>query len=70
MFAAMIGLLLVLWGLALPLSMAPAPIGPAAREFTEGARITVLLTLVSGLSGMVIGVVAGLGKLSSFLPLR
>ena len=70
MFAAMIGLLLVLWGLALPLSMAPAPIGPAAKEFTEGARITVLLTFVSGLSGMVIGVVAGLGKLSSFLPLR
>ena len=70
MFAAMIGLLIVLWGLALPLSMAPAPIGPAAKEFTEGARITVLLTFVSGLSGMVIGVVAGLGKLSSFLPLR
>jgi polar amino acid transport system permease protein len=70
MFAAMIGLLLVLWGLALPLSLAPAPIGPAAHEFTEGARVTVLLTLVSGLSGMVIGVVAGLGKLSSFLPFR
>ena len=70
MFAAMIGLLLVLWGMAMPLSMAPAPIGPAAKEFTEGARMTVLLTLVSGLSGMVIGVVAGLGKLSSFLPLR
>jgi polar amino acid transport system permease protein len=70
MFAAMIGLLLVLWGLAVPLSMAPAPIGPAAHEFTEGARMTVLLTLVSGLSGMVIGVVAGLGKLSSFLPFR
>lgn len=70
MFASMIGLLLVLWGLALPLSMAPAPIGPAAHEFTQGARMTVLLTLVSGLSGMVIGVVAGLGKLSSFLPFR
>ena len=70
MFAAMIGLLLVLWGMAMPLSMAPAPIGPAAKEFTEGARMTVLLTLVSGVSGMVIGVVAGLGKLSSFLPLR
>jgi polar amino acid transport system permease protein len=70
MFASMIGLLLVLWGMALPLSLAPAPIGPAAHEFTEGARMTVLLTLVSGLSGMVIGVVAGLGKLSSFAPLR
>jgi polar amino acid transport system permease protein len=70
MFAAMIGLLLFLWGLALPLSMAPAPIGPAAHDFSEGARMTVLLTLISGIAGMVIGVVAGLGKLSSFLPLR
>ena len=70
MFMARIGLLLVLWGLAVPLSMAPAPIGPAAQEFTHGARMTVLLTLVSGVAGMVIGVVAGLGKLSSFLPLR
>jgi polar amino acid transport system permease protein len=70
MFMTMTGLLLFLWGMAIPLSMAPAPIGPAAQEFTEGARITVLLTLISGISGMLIGVVAGLGKLSSFLPLR
>lgn len=70
MFASMVGLLLFLWGLSVPLSMAPDPIGGAAREFTEGARITVLLTVVSGLAGMVIGVVAGLGKLSTFLPLR
>ena len=70
MFASMVGLLLFLWGLSVPLSMAPDPIGGAAREFTEGARITVLLTVVSGLAGIVIGVVAGLGKLSAFLPLR
>lgn len=70
MFVALIGLMLVLWGMALPLSMAPAPIGPAAHEFAEGARITVQLTLISGFAGMVIGVVAGLGKLSSFLPFR
>lgn len=70
MFASMVGLLLFLWGLSVPLSMAPDPIGGAAREFTEGARVTVLLTVVSGLAGIVIGVVAGLGKLSPFLPLR
>ncbi|MGI9133885.1 MAG: amino acid ABC transporter permease [Rhodoferax sp.] len=70
MFASMLGLLLFLWGMAIPLSWAPEPIGPAAREFTDGARITVLLTLISGLSGMLIGILAGLGKLSSFLPVR
>lgn len=70
MFASMVGLLLFLWGLSVPLALAPDPIGGAAREFTEGARVTVLLTVVSGLAGMVIGVVAGLGKLSSFLPFR
>jgi len=70
MFAAMIGLLLFLWGMAIPLSWAPAPIGPAALEFTQGARTTVVLTIVSGVAGIVIGILAGLGKLSSFVPLR
>lgn len=70
MFAAMVGLLLFLWGMAIPLSLAPAPIGPAAQQFAEGARITVMLTVVSGSAGIVIGVLVGLGKLSAFLPLR
>lgn len=70
MFAAMVGLLLFLWGMAIPLSLAPAPIGPAAQQFADGARITVMLTLVAGSAGIVIGVLAGLGKLSAFLPLR
>lgn len=70
MFAAMIGLLLFLWGMAIPLSLAPAPIGPAAELFAEGAQITVLLTLIAGSAGVVIGVLAGLGKLSGFLPVR
>lgn len=70
MFAAMVGLLLFLWGMAIPLSLAPAPIGPAAELFADGARVTVMLTLVAGSAGIVIGVLAGLGKLSTFLPLR
>ena len=70
MFAAMAGLLVFLWGLAGPLSLAPDPIGPAAQEFAEGARVTVSLTLVSGLAGLVIGVIAGLGKVSSIKPVR
>jgi polar amino acid transport system permease protein len=70
MFGAMIGLLLFLWGLAIPLAAAPEPIGPAAQQFAEGARVTVMLTLIAGTFGVVLGVLAGIGKLSKFLPLR
>lgn len=70
MFGSMVGLLLFLWGMAIPLSLAPDPIGPAASLFADGARATVMLTLISGSIGVVLGVLAGLGKLSSFLQLR
>ena len=70
MFGAMIGLLVFLWGLAIPLSSAPEPIGPAAEQFAEGARITVWLTLIAGSAGVVLGVLGGLGKLSKILPIR
>ena len=70
MFGAMIALLVFLWGLAIPLSAAPAPIGPAAQQFAEGARVTVWLTLISGSVGVVLGVLAGMGKLSKFALLR
>ena len=70
MFGAMIGLLIFLWGLAIPLSSAPEPIGPAAEQFAEGARITVWLTLIAGSAGVVLGVLGGLGKLSKILPIR
>ena len=70
MVAAMVGLLVFLWGLAIPLSSAPAPIGPAAEQFAEGARITVWLTLIAGSAGIVLGVLGGMAKLSKFLPLK
>lgn len=70
MFGAMVALLAFLWGLAIPLSLAPAPIGPAAQQFAEGARVTVWLTLISGSTGVILGVLAGMGKLSKFTPLR
>jgi len=70
MCGAMIGLLIFLWGMAVPLSVAPGAIGSAAKQFADGARVTVLLTLISGTAGIVLGVLAGLGKLSSFTPIR
>ena len=70
MFGAMVGVLFFLWGIAIPLSAAPSPIGPAAEQFAEGARVTVWLTLVAGSAGIVLGVLAGMGKLSKILPVR
>jgi polar amino acid transport system permease protein len=63
-------LLAVLWGMALPLSWAPEPIGNNAAAFAEGTRVTVQLTLVSGLVGILLGVLAALGKVSKLPPLR
>jgi polar amino acid transport system permease protein len=63
-------MLVLLWLLALPLSALPEPIGNNAQFFAEGARITVLLTLISGGAGVVIGILAALGKLSTFEPIR
>jgi polar amino acid transport system permease protein len=68
--AAMGALLLFLWGMAIPLSMAPAPIGPVAQQFAEGSRVTVGLTLIAGSAGVVLGVLVGLGKLSSLRGVR
>lgn len=63
-------LLLFMWLLATPLSAAPEPIGPAAQQFAEGTRVTVQLTLVAGLFGIVIGLLAAVGKLSPLRPVR
>ena len=70
MAAAGVVLLLLLWLLALPLSWAPEPIGNNAQYFAEGTRVTVQLTLVAGLVGVLIGVLAALGKTSKIAPLR
>lgn len=63
-------LLLLLWLMAIPLAMAPEPIGPNAQSFAEGTRVTVELTLIAGLTGIVIGMLAALGKTSRLPPLR
>jgi polar amino acid transport system permease protein len=68
--AASVVLVLLMWLIATPLSAVPAPVGPAAQQFAEGTRVTVELTLVSGLLGVAFGVLAAVAKLARFAPLR
>ena len=70
MIAAVAVLCLLLWLLALPLAHFAEPIGNNARYFAEGARVTVQLTVVSGVAGVLLGVLAALGKVSRVGPLR
>jgi polar amino acid transport system permease protein len=43
---AVFGLVAFLWLMAIPLSWMPEPIGSAAIQFAEGARVTVALTIL------------------------
>jgi len=70
MLTASLGLVLILWLITVPLAMAPEPIGNNAQLFAEGTRVTVQLTLVAGLIGVALGVLAALGKVSRIAPLR
>ena len=70
MVSASLALLAILWLISIPLSWAPEPIGNNAQLFADGTRVTVELTVVSGLAGVVLGVLAALGKVSRVLPLR
>lgn len=67
---SVLGLGLLLWLMALPLAALPEPIGPAAELFADGALTTIQLTLWSGAFGLVLGVLAALGKRSHLPPLR
>ncbi len=67
---AFVGLLLFLWLMPLGMVLLPEPIGSAALQFAEGARVTVALTVVAGLAGIVLGMLTALGKLSPLPPLR
>ncbi|MBB6016641.1 amino acid ABC transporter permease [Deinococcus radiopugnans] len=48
----------------------PDPIGPRADLFVEGARMTLQLTVVSGLIGLAIGMIAGIQKTSEHWLVR
>jgi polar amino acid transport system permease protein len=63
-------MVLFLWALGSMLSILPDPIGPAAEQFAKGTAITVQLAVIAGLTGVLIGLLAALGKLSRFPPLR
>lgn len=68
--AAVVGLFAFLWLMTIPMSWMPEPIGSAAQQFADGAKVTVALTVISGLIGIVFGVLAALAKLSKLPPLR
>lgn len=70
MGVAVVGMIVLLWLLARLVALAPEPIGSNAQAFADGARVTVELTVVSGLAGVVLGTLAALGKLSRVPPLR
>ena len=67
---AIAGLFLFLWLVSIPLGWMPEPIGSNAEQFAEGAKVTMGLTVVSGLIGIVLGIMAALAKLSKLPPLR
>ena len=48
----------------------PDPIGPRADLFVEGARMTLQLTVVSGLIGLVVGMITGIQKTSALAWVR
>ena len=52
------------------LSFLPDPIGPNAQAFSDGARTTLWLTLVSGSLGLVLGTGAALARTSRFVAVR
>jgi polar amino acid transport system permease protein len=70
MGVAVVAMIAVLWGLARLVALAPEPVGGNAQAFADGARVTVELTLVSGVAGVILGTLAALGKLSRVPPLR
>lgn len=59
-----------LWVSASLIALAPEPIGSSAQTFADGTAMTVKLTVVSGVIGLVLGLLAALGKVSRVPPLR
>ena len=62
--AAALLLVALLWALGSVLALLPEPIGSNARQFAQGAHMTLWLTLVSGAIGLVLGLAAALARTS------
>ncbi|BDP41392.1 amino acid ABC transporter permease [Deinococcus aetherius] len=62
--------LLLFFVITLILRRIPDPIGPRADLFVQGARMTLQLTLVSGLIGLVIGILVGIARTSAVWLVR
>ena len=68
--AALVVMVLALSLLGQLLSFFPDPIGPNAQAFSEGARTTLWLTLVSGAVGLVLGTAAALARTARWTAVR
>jgi len=65
-----LGLGLGLFALGKGLRFAPEPIGSRSDLFVEGARVSLLLTVVAGAAGLALGMLLALGRISVLAPLR
>jgi polar amino acid transport system permease protein len=63
-FGAVASFLALFWLISFVIGFLPPPIGPEAALFREGAQLTLLLTVYSGVLGLALGVIVGLGRLS------
>jgi polar amino acid transport system permease protein len=70
MIVAVLAMILFLWGLGHLLAHVPGPVGQEGQSFADGALLTVELTLVAGVAGLLLGLLGALGKLSRVPPLR
>ncbi len=68
--SALVLMVLALSLLGRVLSVLPEPIGNNAQAFSDGARTTLWLTLVSGAVGIVLGTAAALARTARFIGLR
>lgn len=68
--SALVLMVLALALLGQLLSFLPEPIGPNAQAFSDGARTTLWLTLISGSLGLVLGTCAALARTARWTWLR
>ncbi len=70
LLATLTAVAVVFWLLSLGLAKVPEPIGSRSALFVEGAKNTLLLTLLAGVSGLFIGLTLSFGCLSQWFLVR